>query len=72
MGTQTDPPGRYIFKAVDLKFNLHIGNLTIDRTSKPAGTAQKLLDVSKINRLGWKEKISMEEGMKLVYGKYSS
>jgi GDP-L-fucose synthase len=41
-------------------------------SSKPDGTFRKLLDVSKINRLGWKEKISLEEGIKLVYDKYSS
>jgi GDP-L-fucose synthase len=40
-------------------------------SSKPDGTFRKLLDVSKINRLGWKEKMSMEEGLKMVYGKYS-
>lgn len=41
-------------------------------SSKPDGTFRKLLDVSKINSLGWKEKVSMEEGIKLVYGKYTS
>jgi GDP-L-fucose synthase len=39
-------------------------------SSKPDGTFRKLLDVSKINRLCWKEKINMEEGLKLVYSKY--
>jgi GDP-L-fucose synthase len=46
------------------------GQLSWD-SSKPDGTFRKLLDVSKINRLGWKEKVSLEEGLKLVYGKYS-
>lgn len=32
-------------------------------TSKPDGMHQKLLDVSKINKLGWKSKISLEEGI---------
>ena len=40
--------------------------------SKPDGTFRKLLDVSKINRLGWKEKIGLEEGIKMVYNKYST
>jgi GDP-L-fucose synthase len=40
-------------------------------SSKPDGTYRKLLDVSKINRLGWKEKISLQEGLKLIYKKYS-
>jgi GDP-L-fucose synthase len=33
-------------------------------TSKPDGMFQKLLDVSKINRLGWKAKIRLEEGLR--------
>ena len=45
------------------------GQLNWDN-SKPDGTFRKLLDVSKINRLGWKEKIGLEEGIKLVYNKY--
>jgi len=36
-------------------------------TSKPDGTSQKLLDVSKINGLGWKYKIELEEGIKKTY-----
>jgi GDP-L-fucose synthase len=46
------------------------GELAWDNT-KPDGTFRKLLDVSKINRLGWKEKISLEEGIKMIYNKYS-
>lgn len=38
--------------------------------SKPDGTFRKLLDVSKINKLGWKEKINLEEGIRLIYKKY--
>jgi len=41
-------------------------------SSKPDGTYRKLLDVSKINGLGWKEKISLQEGLKLIYLKYSA
>lgn len=32
-------------------------------TSKPDGMHQKLLDVSKINKLGWRSKVSLEEGI---------
>jgi GDP-L-fucose synthase len=39
--------------------------------SKPDGTFRKLLDVSKINGLGWGEKISLEKGLKLIYDGYS-
>jgi GDP-L-fucose synthase len=40
--------------------------------SKPDGTFRKLLDVTKINNLGWKEKITLEEGIKTIYSKYSA
>lgn len=39
-------------------------------TSKPDGTPRKLMDVSKINALGWSERISLEEGIKMVYERY--
>ena len=32
-------------------------------TSKPDGTPRKLLDVSRINKLGWKSKIKINEGL---------
>ncbi|MBN1545801.1 MAG: GDP-L-fucose synthase [Syntrophaceae bacterium] len=35
--------------------------------SKPDGTARKLLDISKLNSLGWKHKINLEEGIANVY-----
>jgi GDP-L-fucose synthase len=36
-------------------------------TSKPDGTSQKLLDVSRMNTLGWKAKISLKVGIGQVY-----
>ena len=38
------------------------GNLVFDST-KPDGTPKKLLDVSKINNLGWKHNVSLKEGI---------
>lgn len=38
--------------------------------SKPDGTPQKLLDVSRITILGWKPKISLQEGIKRAYEDY--
>ncbi len=35
--------------------------------SKPDGTPRKLLDVSKLNALGWKARIGLEEGIRMVY-----
>lgn len=40
-------------------------------TSKPDGMKAKRLDVSKINSLGWKAKIGLEEGITKVYKDYS-
>lgn len=39
----------------------------INDTTKPDGTSQKLLDVSKINKLGWKYKITLEKGITETY-----
>ena len=36
-------------------------------TSKPNGTPRKLLDLSKSNNMGWKHKISLEDGIKITY-----
>lgn len=42
------------------------GEIKFDST-KPDGTPRKLLDVSKLMTLGWKPKITLEEGVKMVY-----
>jgi GDP-L-fucose synthase len=38
--------------------------------SKPDGTPRKLMDVSKLNRLGWKAKIGLREGIEKVYKEF--
>lgn len=38
--------------------------------SKPDGTPRKLMDVSKLNGLGWKASIGLEEGIRRVYEEY--
>ena len=40
-------------------------------TSMPDGTAKKLLDVSKINNLGWKADIKLNTGIALTYDWYT-
>ena len=45
------------------------GELTFD-TSKPDGTPRKLLDVSKLNGLGWKAGISLRDGITQTYQWY--
>lgn len=42
------------------------GNLVFD-TSKPDGTPRKLLDVSRVNSLGWKAAIDLETGVRSTY-----
>ena len=42
------------------------GKLVFD-TTKPDGTPRKLMDVSKLNNLGWKATINLEEGIKKVF-----
>ena len=40
-------------------------------TKMPEGTPRKLLDVSKINNLGWKAEIKLNTGIKLTYDWYT-
>ena len=35
--------------------------------SKPDGTPRKLLDVSRINKLGWNAQVSLREGLQVTY-----
>ena len=41
-------------------------------SSKPDGTMQKLTDVSKLNALGWKHKVTLEKGVEKMYTWYLS
>lgn len=45
------------------------GEILFD-ASKPDGTMRKLLDVSKLETLGWKCKIQLEDGIKKVFEEY--
>lgn len=42
------------------------GTITFD-TGMPDGTPRKLLDCSKLHRLGWKHRISLQEGLVMAY-----
>lgn len=46
------------------------GQLWFD-TNKPDGTMRKLSDVSKLNSLGWKHKIDIENGLNTMYTWYT-
>jgi len=45
------------------------GGLEFD-TSKPDGTPQKLLDVSRLSGLGWKARTSFHAGLQLAYNDF--
>jgi len=42
------------------------GDIVFD-TTKPDGTPRKLMDISKLNQMGWKPKIDLKSGLKTVY-----
>jgi GDP-L-fucose synthase len=39
-------------------------------TEMPDGTPQKLLDISRLNQLGWKPSITLREGLEMTYNSY--
>ena len=45
------------------------GDLTFD-TTKPDGTQKKLLDTSRLTKLGWKAKTNLKDGLKETYNWY--
>lgn len=47
------------------------GKLVYDKT-KPDGTMLKLMDVSKMNSLGWRAKTALKEGLKIAYNDFLS
>jgi GDP-L-fucose synthase len=47
------------------------GKLVFD-TTKPDGTPRKLLDISRIQELGWKPRIGLRDGLASVYQEYAA
>ena len=45
------------------------GEIRFD-TSRPDGTPQKLLDVTRLAKLGWRARTSLEDGLRLAYQAY--
>jgi GDP-L-fucose synthase len=49
----------------------YVGSISYD-PSRPDGTPRKLLDVSRLARLGWRARTSLEDGIRLAYQAYLS
>lgn len=47
----------------------YLGEITYD-TSRPDGAHRKLMDSSRLNRLGWKAQVDLEDGLKNAYLDY--
>lgn len=68
VGTGIDCTIRELAETV-AKVTGYTGKLSFDAT-KPDGTPRKLMDVSRLERLGWKSSISLEDGLKNAYQWY--
>ncbi|MBO6573720.1 MAG: GDP-L-fucose synthase [Balneola sp.] len=64
-GTGTDLTIKELAETVQ-KVTGHEGDINWD-SSKPDGTPRKLMDVSRINELGWKAEIDLREGIENTY-----
>jgi GDP-L-fucose synthase len=69
IGTGKDISILELSELIKTKIVEYKGDILWDQ-DKPDGTVQKLLDVSKLHRSGWKEKISFELGISKVFENY--
>lgn len=56
--------------ALLVKKNINFRGDIFFNENKPDGTLRKLTDVSKLNSLGWKHKVEINEGISLMYNWY--
>ena len=56
--------------ALTIKNTIGFEGHLVFNTEKPDGTMRKLTDVSKLNALGWKHKIELEDGLNKMYKWY--
>jgi GDP-L-fucose synthase len=64
IGTGVDLPIRELAEIVKETVGF-TGEIVLDAT-KPDGTPRKLMDVSKLHKLGWQHKIDLKDGIKMV------
>jgi GDP-L-fucose synthase len=64
IGTGVDLPIRELAEIVKKTVGFQ-GEIVLD-TTKPDGTPRKLMDVSKLHKLGWQHKIDLVDGIKMV------
>jgi GDP-L-fucose synthase len=65
VGTGTDLTIKQLAELIQ-KVTGHTGKIIWD-AEKPDGTPRKLMDVSKMNQLGWKHQVGLEEGITKTY-----
>ncbi|MDC1226288.1 GDP-L-fucose synthase [Algibacter sp.] len=65
VGTGTDVTIKQLAETIQKTIG-HNGTINWD-TSKPDGTTRKLMDVSKMNNLGWKAEIDLQQGIESTY-----
>ena len=65
VGTGTDVTIKQLAETIQKEVG-HKGNINWD-SSKPDGTPRKLLEVSKLNKLGWKAEIDLQKGIESTY-----
>jgi GDP-L-fucose synthase len=65
VGTGTDLPIKDLALLIQ-RITGHTGPIEWD-SSKPDGTPRKLMDVKRLEEMGWKASISLEEGLKSTY-----
>jgi GDP-L-fucose synthase len=70
VGTGTDVTIRELTETV-AQVTGYTGRIAWD-ASKPDGTPRKLMDVSRLSRLGWQAKIGLREGVGKTYASYQA
>ena len=56
--------------AMLIKETVGFGGMLFFNTDKPDGTMKKLTDPTKLNRMGWKHKTDLKQGVKQLYQWY--